>query len=355
MSRFAKTQRVFFVEEPLFDAASPYNEINQDPQTDVCVVTPHLPPGAEDVNETLRQLLDGLIETKNIASIMLWYYLPLGLSFTDHLQPAFTVYDCMDEHSGFKFAHPEVREAEKKLMDKADIVFTGGMNLYEAKKHLHHNIHGFPSSIDKEHFAHARVKQEDPADQENIPHPRIGFYGVVDERFNLELITELAGKYPEWHFVVVGPVVKIDPATLPRMSNTHWLGKKEYNELPSYLAGWDIAMMPFALNESTEFISPTKTPEYLAGGKPVVSTSIKDVVDPYGKKGLVEIADNATEFSESINRLLAVRDQTQWIETVDDFLSDNSWDNTWQHMLRLINGTMQQKNSLTHEKKLTYV
>jgi UDP-galactopyranose mutase len=352
MSRFAKLQRVFFVEEPIMDAPSRFNEIYEDPATGVCVVTPHLPSSAEDVQEELKLLLDLLIESRQITHMMVWYYLPSGMSFTHHLKPDLIVYDCMDEHSGFKFAHPSIKEAEKELMDKADIVFTGGQNLFEAKKHLHPNIYPFPSSIDKDHFMQARLTKTEPPDQASIPHPRIGFYGVVDERFDVPLISSLARMHPEWHFVIVGPVVKIDPEILPRMENIHWLGKKEYNELPVYLSGWDIAMMPFALNESTEFISPTKTPEYLAGGKPVISTSIKDVVKPYGALGLVEIADSPRDFAEAIKRLLEQQNAGEWLRKVDAFLTHHSWDKTWMQMVKLIHETQKKNNNLTHGKKL---
>ncbi len=354
MSRFTKLYRVFYVEEPVLDAPSRFNEIYDDPVTGVCVVTPHLPSSAQDKEQELRSLLDLLITSKNITKMILWYYLPLGLSFTDHLEPELVVYDCMDEHSGFKFAHPAVRTAEKQLMDRADIVFTGGHNLYEAKKELHHNIHPFPSSIDKDHFAQARNKIADPADQEHIPYPRIGFYGVVDERFNVALLASLALTHPEWHFVIVGPVVKIDPSILPRFKNIHWLGKKEYGELPLYLSGWDIAMMPFALNESTEFISPTKTPEYLAGGKPVISTSIRDVVKPYGHHGLVEIADTPAEFADAIEKLLRLKNDERWLRKVDDFLKHDSWDRTWMQMVKLMEETLKKK-PIVNKKELVYV
>ena len=157
-------------------------------------------------------------------------------------------------------------------------------------------MHGFPSSIDFDHFAQARrAGDPEPADQAAIPHPRLGFFGVIDERMDIDLVAGVADLRPDWHFVMIGPVVKIDPATLPRRANIHWLGGKSYEDLPRYLAGWDVGFMPFALNESTRFISPTKTPEFLAAGVPVVSTPITDVVRPYGEKGLVEIAETPLE------------------------------------------------------------
>lgn len=267
----------------------------------------------------------------------------MAAAIGNHFYPAFILYDCMDELSNFKFAPPELKEREKELFSKADLVFTGGHNLYNAKKDYHHNIHSFPSSIDKEHFTQARDVANEPEGQKNIPHPRLGFYGVVDERFDIDLITEVAERKPEWQFVIIGPVIKIDPESLPHLNNIHYLGSKTYDELPQYLAGWDIALIPFLRNESTKYISPTKTPEYLAGGKPVISTSIIDVVTPYGINNLVHIADTPDEFIKAADFELNNTDRNQWLQNVDLFLSQNSWDKTWNRMMQLITDTMKKK------------
>ena len=168
-----------------------------------------------------------------------------------------------------------------------------------------------------------------------IPHPRLGFFGVVDERMDLELLAAIAQAKPEWNLVIIGPCVKIDPATLPRGSNIHYLGMKTYAQLPAYLSGWDVALLPFALNESTRFISPTKTPEYLAAGCPVVSTPVRDVVRPYGERGYVAIAQTPSEFIAAIELALSARTST-WRDEVDRFLSQMSWDRTWSEMSHLI-------------------
>jgi UDP-galactopyranose mutase len=180
----------------------------------------------------------------------------------------------------------------------------------------------------------------DLPDQENIPHPRIGFFGVIDERLDIDLLERVSRLRPNWHFIMVGPVVKIDPSMLPNFHNIHYLGAKTYNELPHYLAGWDIAMIPFAHNESTRFISPTKTPEYLAAGKPVVSTPIIDVIRPYGNKGLVRIAGTPDEFIRVVEEELRREDKSEWLERVDDFISQNSWNKTWSEMMSLIGTAM---------------
>ncbi|HEX6847990.1 MAG TPA: glycosyltransferase family 1 protein, partial [Chitinophagaceae bacterium] len=251
MSRFAKQRKVFFFEEPVYDAPSQYNEIFEDPKTGISVITPHITSDTLDVSKALRHLLDMFMASMKIKSYVTWYYTPLSLKFSDHLKPAILVYDCMDELSSFKFAAPDLKILEQKLFAKADLVFTGGMHLYEAKKKFHSNIFGVPSGIDIDHFIQARKFKKDPADQADILHPRIGFYGVVDERFNIELLRSVAEQRPDWHFIVIGPTAKIDPASLPVRNNIHFIGMRDYKELPAYLAGWDIAMMPFELNEAT--------------------------------------------------------------------------------------------------------
>jgi len=249
----------------------------------------------------------------------------------------------MDELSAFKFAPPELKEAEKKLLQKADVVFTGGHTLYNAKKNLHHNIYSFPSSIDKEHFCKARYTVSEPADQQNISHPRLGFFGVIDERFDIDLIKQVADAKPEWHFVIIGPVVKINQDILPRNINIHYLGSKNYNELPDYISQWDIALIPFAINESTKFISPTKTPEYLAAGKPVISTAIEDVVHPYGDEKLVHIIHSAEQFIVAATKELNNHSKEEWLKKSDAFLADNSWNGTWKDMFDIIQSTLHKK------------
>jgi UDP-galactopyranose mutase len=307
----------------------------------VHVVTPILPEGLSSEVATqavLRKMVDRLFSEHRIDNFVAWYYTPMALEFTQHLRPRATVYDCMDELSAFKGAPPLLQIREKELFEQADLVFTGGQSLYEAKKEQHRSVHAFPSSIDRSHFGKARIPADDPADQESIPHPRLGFFGVIDERFDIELLDRVAQARPEWQFVMIGPVVKIDPATLPRHDNVHYLGSKKYAELPQYLAGWDVALLLFARNESTRFISPTKTPEYLAAGKPVVSTSIRDVVRPYGDKDLVKIADSADDFVRAVEDIFSAKeeDRATWLARVDEFLSGMSWDETWSRMSQQI-------------------
>lgn len=358
LNRYAINNRVFVMEEPVFEADKDFYEISKPSETsNLWVVVLHVAKDTtvEKRNHTLKALLDSCMYTNHINKYILWYYSPMALAYSNHLHPSLIIYDCMDELSAFKFAPPELKKMEADLLSCANLVFTGGYSLYEAKKHLHPNIHPFPSSIDKSHFAKARNFTEDPVGQAGIPHPRFGFYGVIDERFHISLIDELSSLRPDWHFVLIGPVIKIDPATLPQKPNIHYIGSKDYKELPAYLSGWDIAILPFELNESTKYISPTKTPEYLAGGKPVISTSIRDVVSPYGKQGLVYIADNATEFIEAGEAILKTKNKEEWLEKVDNFLANISWNKTWSKMSVLIEEALENKLMINNKKTKVYV
>ncbi len=339
LTRANRHNRVFFLEEPIFvdSSETPRMEIRRVGER-LYVATPHLPHGLElaDINYWQRELLDLLLDERCVRHFTAWYYTPMALMFSEHLQPSLIVYDCMDELSAFRGAPPALINWERRLLNCADLVFTGGQSLYEAKRDRHARVHAFPSSIDWKHFAQARQRPEEPADQASIPGPKLGFYGVLDERFDVDLLGELARRRPDLHFVMLGPVVKITPESLPQAENIHYLGMKSYDELPRYVAHWDAALLLFALNESTRFISPTKTPEYLAAGLPVVSTPIRDVVRPYGEKGLVHIAATADEFIDAIEKALPTRNSSVRQGTVDRFLAGNSWDKTWEKMRGLM-------------------
>jgi hypothetical protein len=343
MTRFARQNRVFLIEEPIFNDDPCHLELDR--KGNLTIAVPYLQHGLSQDDIIFHQvkLLKELFVEENIASYLFWYYTPMALAIGNHFSPKLIIYDCMDELSLFKNAPAELKEREKELFEKADLVFTGGHNLYQAKRNSHNNIYPFPSSIDKEHFTLARDITFEQDDQAQIPHPRFGFYGVIDERFDIDLIKEVAERKPDWHFVIIGPVVKIDPEILPKMDNIHYLGGKNYDELPKYLGGWDVAIIPFLRNDSTKYISPTKTPEYLAGGKPVISTSIIDVVTPYGINDLVHIADTADEFIVAAEIELNRQDRDKWLEKIDRFLSQNSWDKTWNKMMEHITDTIKTK------------
>lgn len=338
LSRFAKRQRVFFVEEPVV-TDDPHPRLDIQPhESGVKVVVPHVPLSeweAGNGEPVLHKLFDTLFIDQNIGEFFFWYYTPMAFEWTKHKEPLAIIYDCMDELSAFKDAPPQLIERERQIFEVADLVFTGGQSLFEAKRNQHERVFAFPSSIEVEHFAQARNTSEEPEDQKQIAHPRLGYIGVIDERLDVDLIGKVAALRPDWQFVMIGPVAKISGEDLPKAANIHYLGGKQYDELPAYLAGWDVALLPFALNESTKFISPTKTPEYLAAGLPVVSTPIKDVVRPYGEMGLVHIADTPEGFVQSCEEAMR-EEKVERLRKTDEFLSKNSWDKTQKQMADLV-------------------
>lgn len=340
MTRFARRRAVIFFEEPTSGHPAIALDVRTCPDSGVVVATPRLPDGLDGAcrDAVVRQLLDELLAGRGLSRPVLWYYTPMMLPVAKHLDASAVVYDCMDELANFKFAPPELARLEAELLASADVVFTGGHSLFEAKRHLHPRMYPFPSSVDRDHFATARNIQVTPADQASLSGPRLGYFGVIDERLDLGLIDALAAARPDWSIVMIGPVVKIREADLPRRDNIHYLGNKAYDALPGYIAGWDAALMPFALNESTRFISPTKTPEYLSAGRPVVSTAITDVVRHYGDLDAVVVAETLEAFIAGCDRALemAADPSGSWREPVEDRLAQTSWDQTFLRMNSLI-------------------
>ncbi len=328
---------VLFIEEPIpSDRDESYLRLRR-VHDDVHVAVPAIAAG-DGAERDLRRIVDEAMLALGIDDHIAWYYTPAALPFTDHLAPSTVVYDCMDDLTGFDGADPRLPLLEEALLQRADVVFTGGHALYGRMAGRHPNVHAFPSSVDSEHFGAARDVTGDPDDQRDIPGPRVGFAGVIDERLDLDLVAAVAELRPEWSFVMLGPVVKIAPDRMPAGPNVHPLGMKHYRDLPRYLAGWDVAIMPFAKNRATRYISPTKTLEYLAAGLPVVSTSITDVVDPYGNRGVVAIADDAQSFVDAIDESLA-HDAVHHLRQVDDVLRLTSWDSTARRMHALVAAT----------------
>ncbi len=327
MLRLSRRFDVTFFEEALFDAEQSWLEIRE--VDGVRVATPHLAT-ADDIDLTLRRLLDAHV-ARDARPLTRWYYTPMMWAFSSHLRAVSTVYDCMDELANFAFAPPELLPREQALLAAADVVFTGGHSLYEAKRARHDEIHPFPSSVDVPHFARAREIARSSTDR-----PTLGFYGVIDERMDLGLIADVARARPNWTIEMVGPVLKIDAADLPNLPNIIWRGQAGYDALPGFLAGWDVAIMPFAINAATRFISPTKTPEYLAGGCPVVSTPIVDVGRHYGALQGVRIAENAAAFIIATEDLLALDAVGPWRAEADHLLKTMSWEATVDSMLAII-------------------
>lgn len=364
LSRLAKHYRVLFFEEPVRAKQTPFLE-RLAPCANVEVLRPHTTIDAsgfhDDQLPELKSLLSEYLSDFAITDYLVWFYTPMALPLLAELTPRAVIYDCMDELSAFKEAPRQMVQRETALMKRAQLVLTGGPSLYELKRGLHRNVHCFPSAVDAEHFRprvtrmngasrgitsphitlpmvspphaiEARSKWQEDADRlhANIARPRLGFFGVIDERFDAALITALADRAPDWQLVMVGPVVKIDPATLPQRANLHWLGQQPYAVLPQLVAQWDVCLLPFARNESTRFISPTKTLEYMAAEKPIVSTSIQDVKGLYGD--CVAIASNPAEFMDACHAALHEDDleRRRRIERMRVHVRHHAWDRTVQ-------------------------
>ncbi|MBS1817673.1 MAG: glycosyltransferase family 1 protein [Acidobacteria bacterium] len=333
LTRAARERRVYYIEEPIRTETGDPHVVARTVSPTLTIAVPHIPADRcrSECVQLQADLLEQFLERQGVTDYTLWLYTPMALEFTLRLAPTTVVYDCMDELSAFAGAPPELVAFEQDLFSRADVVFTGGHTLYEAKRSKHPNVHSFPSSVEVEHFRRARQCASEPQDQQALPRPRIGFYGVIDERMDYDLLAGVASARPDWQLVLIGPTAKVNPADLPKAANIHYLGGRTYGELPDYIGGWDVAMLPFARNESTRFISPTKTPEYLAGGLPVVSTSIRDVVRPYGELGLAHIADTPADFVAAVERALAC-DRLAHCAAADEYLQHLSWDRTWTAM-----------------------
>jgi len=339
MSRFARERRVYFIEEAeRADVAACELRVRVCDRSQVNIVTPLIPRGTGEwrIAAVIAPVIEEFFIAHRIRDYVAWFYTPMALDFAPRMRAQVIVYDCMDELSLFRGAPAELVAKEQELFRISDLVFTGGVSLFEAKRRQHQAIYPFPSSVDCDHFAQARSLADTQEDQRSLARPRLGYAGVIDERIDLELIDYIAAQRPDWQIVMIGPTAKIDPATLPMRSNIHWLGMKSYSDLPRYFAGWDVALMPFAMNDATRYISPTKTPEYLAAGLPVVSTPIRDVVRQYGESGLALIGATADEFLAHVSQAVAARMDSKTREKADAFLRTLSWDRTWKAMGALI-------------------
>ncbi len=343
MTRLAESFDVLYWEEPREEAGATARLERERLGEGLERLVPVLPEG---LGETAREAALARLLGETLAAVtgprIFWYYTPMMTGFSARAHADLVVYDCMDELANFAFAPADIAARETALMAQADIVLCGGKSLYEARANRHHNIHCVPSGVDVAHFARGADGLPDPADQAGIPRPRLGYYGVIDERMDLALLREAARMRPDWSFVMVGPVVKIAEGDLPRAANIHWLGRKDYAELPAYAAGWDVALMPFALNASTEFISPTKTPEYMAAGLPVVSTPVRDVVSGYGNLNCIRLASDAAGFVEACDDLVSAPDSARatWRAEARDCLSDKSWDGIAARIARQIDNAL---------------
>lgn len=327
ISRMAKDLKILLIEEPIVK-----NDSGDFANLIIIHKNLHVLQPMADSIEAIGDIIPLYVTNKNISTG--WFY---SASFSPLLQSInfdTIVYDCMDELSLFKGAPQHLIDQEKFLLANADIVFTGGKSLYESKKKMHENVYCFPSSVDEDHFSQQLTYEDVPNDMRRINSPIVGYFGVIDERIDYDLIRETAVLLPNINFVMIGPFAKVEEHDLPRATNIHYLGMKSYDELPNYLCGFDVAMMPFALNDATKYISPTKTLEYMAAGKPIISTKIADVVTDYSH--CVKLVSNATEFANEIESLLENKNGLTLQSQYREILDRTSWDATANRMKSII-------------------
>ncbi len=340
LTRLAKYYKVVFVEEPVYEEGEARMAMSQ-PAPNLTVCQPHTPVRAHGFHDDQIPLLQPLVSAlvPDGEEVLVWFYTPMALPLLQALHPSLVIYDCMDELSAFKNPPKQLLQRETALLNIADLVFTGGPSLYAAKSARHDNAHCLPSSVDARHFEQALERSNGHPLQAAIARPRLGFFGVIDERFDAALMADLADAHPEWQLVLVGPVVKIDPATLPQRQNLHYLGQQAYQALPQFLAGWDVCLLPFALNDATRYISPTKVLEYMAAQLPIVSTAIRDVEQPYG--GLVAIGHDHNEFIAHCEAALAqsAEQTAAMAAAMREVVARTSWDATAARMHALMQQT----------------
>jgi UDP-galactopyranose mutase len=331
LARLAKHYQIVFMEEPVPDSGEDFLE-RLSPAPRVEVLRPHVRGNAagfhDDHLPVLQNLLGNFLRERDIDEYLIWFYTPMALALASGLNPSGVIYDCMDELSAFKNAPRQLVQRENALYQLADLVLTGGPALFQSKRERHSNVHCFSSSVDAAHFALKPGVAPDHPAQSSLPHPRLGYCGVIDERVDISMVAAIADAHPEWQIVMVGPVVKIAPESLPQRPNIHWLGQQSYEDLPQLMAGWDVCLLPFALNDATRFISPTKTLEYMAAGRPSVSTRIRDVAEPYGH--VVAIADSPAEFIAACEELLAATPEQQIARAIQmqRIVAQTSWNGT---------------------------
>jgi UDP-galactopyranose mutase len=358
LSQLAQNFEIIVVEEPLYHNGESFLK-TYSPAVNITICQPHTPIHAKGFHDDQLAELEPLIAglTRNGDNPIVWFYTPMALPLLKQLHASIVVYDCMDELSAFQNAPKQLLQREKALLNIANIVFTGGPSLYQAKRSLHPNVHCFPSSVDAVHFEQALDRTNSHPLQASINGPRLGFYGVIDERLDLNLISALADSHPSWQIIIVGPVVKINPDTLPKRANIHYLGQQSYQALPQFLAEWDVCLLPFALNDATRFISPTKVLEYMAAQLPIVSTAINDVVVPYGE--IVAIGYDTQEFISACEAalLMSIEQKQLMAEKMRVIVDATSWERTANSMFQLMNAlkpTEKNNRSEISEAKLSH-
>lgn len=333
LSRLAQTHRVLFVETYCSDTPATRVELRtpaEQPGVTVCQM--HLPAArwsdGKFIDRERRHALQRVLATDlagQFDDAILWFNDPMAVTaFAGHLDEALIVYDCMDELSQFNGAPPALLERERELLELADVVFCGGRKMRDRRLPLNPNCHFYGTGVDCGHFGAARSAGLPVAPElAQLDGPVLGYFGVIDERIDYDLLAALAEANPRWHLAMVGPTAKVDPANFPQRPNLHWLGGRPYAQLPALTKGFSVCLMPFALNAATEYINPTKALEYMAAGRPVVSTALDEVKSNFGS--VARIARSHQEFIELCRREVAAPSKLRIARGLR-LAADNTWD-----------------------------
>jgi len=338
-SRLAASHPVLFIEDPVIADGEPRLAIDQ-PYPNLVRIVPQIPQhlavnADKDAEIFLPQIKQALRDHPLLAgrfdNAVHWFYSPMPApGYVGQLDTVGVVYDCMDELANFRFAPPDIAERERFVMANAGVVFTGGYQLFESKAKHHDNVNFYGCGVDVAHYGRARdAATQVPDAVAATPAPRFGYFGVIDERLDYELIGALADRFPDASIIMAGPLAKVDPAELPQQSNIHWLGQQRYEDLPAIVKGFDVCLMPFALNEATKYINPTKTLEYMAAGKPIVSTAVADVVRNFTP--IVDVAHSRDGFLDAVERAWRQPDDALIAQGIER-ASGASWDATVESM-----------------------
>ena len=275
---------------------------------------------------TVKSIISHRLWAEGFATApILWFYAPRFAPLLDSLEHSAVVYDIMDEHSAFSFARRDMRELEARLLRDADLVFAGTNTLAERKREFAPQVRYLPCGVEFEHFSAAAAKNlHVPPVLSGVSGPVIGYFGAVDDRLDFDMLLAAAMRHPDWTILLAGPwLATKSRAEVQSQPNILMPGLVPYAELPAYLARFDVAVLPFVLNELTMHIHPTKVLEYLASRTPVVSTPIPDVVKFYS--GIVKIASTPDEFIAAVENLLNTPDADA-VERGYQMARASSWD-----------------------------
>ena len=356
-SRLAKTHPILFVEGPtasdqLTAPRVTLREVSDYPN--IVVLQMQMPASrfwsdGSWVDAERRRLVQSVLEGplgRKFVNPVQWFYDPMAATaFAGRMDEIAIVYDCMDELSQFKGAPAELVRRERELLAAADVVFAGGPKMAKSKRRLNPNCYSFGCGVDIKHFGKARrATTKVPREIAAMSGAVLGYIGVVDERIDYDLLAKLADYNRDWNLAIVGPWTKIDPADFPVRRNLHFLGNRDYGELPAYAKGFDICLMPFAKNAATEYINPTKALEYMATGRPIISTDIEDVVLQFSD--VVSIATQHDEFIAACEEGVA-RPDSRRIQAGMKMARNNSWESIVAQLEKHVEDVLNLKRNVT--------